>query len=204
MENAWIEVVKTVMPGKRLPTAGEVDLEAFGELFGRLQAFAKLFDGEIEVAPEVQAEAEAFVKHAKSRPQTRALKARQKVLAMDFKTRVAATNEAVPQLMAAAFASSHEDALKFQRGYQRGLTLGRDDLVSGVAFERHTRTFYVLALYWRSFSRCRSLAEIHRHLCKAVGEQKIGSFKTFENNVAKKIGLTVAPPGRPSKKKKSP
>ena len=52
-ENALAEVVKVVLPGKRLPTAGEWDLELVGELFGRLQAFVKLYGGEIPMGPEV-------------------------------------------------------------------------------------------------------------------------------------------------------
>ena len=41
VENAWFQVVKTVMPGKRLPTAGEMDLEALGEIFAGFKSSQK-------------------------------------------------------------------------------------------------------------------------------------------------------------------
>src|SRR5487761_2645716 len=68
-EKALAEAVKTVLPGKRLPTTGEWDMELVGELFGRLQAFIKLYDGEIPMGPGVQAEWDQVQKRAASLPQ---------------------------------------------------------------------------------------------------------------------------------------
>jgi len=59
----------------------------------------------------------------------------------------------------------------------------------------------VLGTQWRSFSKCRSVAEVHRKLCKDLGEKQVGSLKTFENRVAKKIGMKFGRAGRPPKLK---
>jgi hypothetical protein len=197
VERAWAEVLKVIMPSNRLPMSGEVDLEMLGELFGRMQALSKLYSGEIPLTPEVQTEWERCQQHLASQPQTPESKANGEVLARDFQTRVGAVQPSIPHLVNAALASSHEDSLKFQTGLLRGMNLSSDDLLSANVFERHTRTFYVLALMWRFWVTCKSLHEVHQHLCKSMGEKKIGGFKTFENRVAKKIGLKVRGRGRP-------
>jgi len=201
VEQAWAEVVKVLLPGNQLPTSGEWKMELLGELMGRLQAFGKLYAGEIPITPEVQAQFDRLEKFTSSQPPSPKRTARQKVLVRDLQARVAAVQEGIPNVMKAVMASSHEDSKEFQRGLQRGLNLSSDELVSLNVFERHTRTFFVLALFWRVWVTCKSLREVHGHLCKAVGEDKIGGFKNFEKNVARKIGLTIRGRGRPSGKK---
>ncbi len=56
VENAWAEVVKVIMPSRKLPMSGDWDLELMGELLGRLQAFSKLYTGEIPLRADVQSE----------------------------------------------------------------------------------------------------------------------------------------------------
>jgi hypothetical protein len=201
VENAFMEVAKVVLPGQRLLASGDCDLEPFGELLGRMQAFGKLYAGEIPMGPEVKQEYDRLLKKVAGQPQTPERIARAKRLVKDMKARTAATEDAIPQMMSAALASSHEDALKFQKGLMRGMSLAPDDLATGKVFQRHTRTFWTLAVMWPIFSKCRSVAEVHRILCKAVGEQKAGSLKTFENRVAKKIGMKFGRSGRPPKQK---
>ena len=196
VESAWAEVVKVLMPGNRLPTEGEWDLELLGELMGRLQAFGKLYSGEIPMSPEAKAEADRFEKFAASQPQSPERTAREKVLAKDFQTRVNAVQEGIPNLMAGAMASSHEDTLKFERGLQRGLNLSPDELVSANIFERHTRTYFVLALHWKTWMTCKSLRHVYDLLYQAVGEKNIGTFRTFEK-ACNKIGFKIRGRGRP-------
>jgi len=200
-EKSLAEVIKTVMPGNRLPTEGEWDLELVGELFGRLRAFGKLYGGEIPMGSEMQAESDRLEKLAASQPQSPERAAKEKALTQDLQNMVNATNQAIPQLMDSVLGSSHEDALKFQKGLLRGMSLAPDELTAGKTFQRHTKTFWLLGLLWRSFSKCRSVAEVHRILCQAVGEKQIGSLKTFENRVAKKIGMKFGRSGRPPKSK---
>ena len=83
----------------------------------------------------------------------------------------------------------------------RGMNLEPDELAGGKTFQRHTRTFWVLGTGWRLFAKCRSVGEVHRKLCAEIGEAKIGSLKTFENRVAKKIGMKFGRSGRPRKLK---
>lgn len=200
-ENALAEAVKITLPGKRLPTKGECDAEFIGELAGRQRAFAKLFSGEIPLSPQMQADIGKIEKQAASLPPTPERKARAKLVAKDFLNMVDANDQAIPQLMAAALASSHEDAVKFQRGLLRGMSLAAEELDAGKIKQRHTQTFWVLGLRWRKYYRCRSVAEVHRKLCAEFGEKKIGSLKTFESRVAKKIGMKFGRAGRPSKSK---
>ena len=114
---------------------------------------------------------------------------------------IGATNEAIPQLLKAVLSSSHKDALKFQKGLLRGMTVAPDELTTGKMFQRHTQTFLELGTQWRRFSKCRSVAEVHRILCNELGEKKIGTLKHFEERVAKKIGMKFGRSGRPSKSK---
>ena len=198
VENAWAEVVKVLLPGNRLPTVGEWDMELLGEFMGRLQAFGKLHVGEIPMGPKVQAENDRFQKFEASQPQSPERTAKEKVLARDLRARVAAVQESIPDVMKAAFGSSHADSEKYQRGLARGLKLSPDELITANVFERHTRTFWALANYWRVWVKCKSVREIYNHLCKAVGSKEIGSYKTFEIHVVKKIGLKVRGRGRPA------
>ena len=200
VENAFFEVAKVVMPSNKMPTDGELDLELIGELIGRIEVLGKLHGGQIPMGSEMKAEVDQIEKHAASLPKSKERTARGKMLKQDWQARVEATNQAIPNLIKAALDSSHEDALKFQKGLLRGMNLSPDELTAGQVLERHTRTFLVLAVQWRRFSKCRSLREIYGILCSEIGEDKIGSFKTFENRVAKKIGLKVRGRGRPSKK----
>ena len=80
------------------------------------------------------------------------------------------------------------------------MNLSPDDLVTANVFERHTRTYYALATYWPFWVKCKSIREVYEHLCRAAGQQKVGSFKTFEK-ICGKIGFSVRGRGRPSKKK---
>lgn len=200
VEKAWMEVLKVVMPSNPMPSSGKVDVELIGEYFGRLQAFAKLYSGEIPMESEVQAELERAEKVMASQPQSPDKKKRQKLAEKDLQVRMKAVQKGIPNLMDAVMASSHEDALKFQKGLLRGMTLKQEDLITANVFERHTQTLVVLATYWRSIINCKSLREVHGHLCKAFGEQKIGNFKTFEKLCAK-IGLSIRGRGRPAGKK---
>jgi hypothetical protein len=200
VEKALAEVAKVVMPGNRLPTTGEVDMELIGEFFGRLQAFGKVYDGEIPLGPEAQAEYDRLQKFLAKQPQSPERTAREKASVKDLQVRMGALEQSIPDLMNAVFGSSHEDALKFQKGLLRGMNLSPDELVTANVFERHTRTFWVLASHWRIWVTCKSVREVYNHLCKAVGEGKIGSFKTFEKLCAE-IGFKLRGRGRPPKPK---
>ena len=200
VEKAYAEVVKVVFPGNRIPNADVFDLEIIGEFFGRLQAFGKVYSGEIPLGPEALAECENAKKIMESKMRPPKIKAKVKSSLKDLQVRVGALQASIPGVMNAALESSHEDALKFQKGLLRGMILSQDELVSVNVFERHTRTYFVLAAYWQFWVKCRTLREVYNHLCKAAGEEKIGSFKTFEK-VCGKIGFSVGKRGRPSKKK---
>lgn len=197
VETALIEVAKTYMPGKWLPTEGELDMELLGECIGRMEVVGKLISGKIPMGSEMKEGMEELKKQAALLPESKERTAREKILKRDFQVRVNATNQFIPDFIKAALDSSHEDAVKFQEGLLRGMSVSADELTAGQIFERHTRTFLVLALGWRRFSKCRSIGEIHRILCKEIGVEKIGSLKTFENRVVKKIGLKVRKRGRP-------
>lgn len=151
------------------------------------------------MGPEVKGEWDRLQARAYALPETPELTIRKQALGIDLATKFAAVGESIPQMMEAALASSHEDALKFQKGLMRGMTLGPDDLITGRTFQRHTRTFWVIAVMWRTFSKCQSVAEVHRILCQAVGEDKVGDYKTFETRVVKVIGMKLSDSGRPKK-----
>ena len=153
------------------------------------------------MGPETKAEYDRLEKFAASQPPTPERSAKQKAMVQDLQTMIGATNDAIPQLLKSVLGSSHEDALKFQNGLLRGMNLAPDELTTGKTFQRHTRTFWVLGMGWRVFSKCRSVAEVHRMLCKSVGEQQIGSLKHFQDRIAKKIGMKFGRSGRPSKSK---
>jgi len=200
-EKALAEAVKIVLPGKSLPTEGEWDVELLGELVGRQHAFGKLYVGELPMSQEMQADYDKIKKHAASLPQTPERAAQDKLVAKDFQNLVNANDQAISQLMAAVLDSSHEDALKFQKGLMRGMNLIADELDAGKIKQRHTQTFWELGLNWRNYHQCRSVAEVHRKLCEKYGEDKIGSLKHFETRIAKKIGMKFGKSGRPSKLK---
>ena len=200
-ENALAEVAKVVFPSKTMPTEGEWDVEFLGELFGRQQAFARLYGGEIPMSPEMQADCAKLTQHAAAQPQTPERKARKKQIAKDFQNLANANQQVIPQLLAAVLESSHEDTLKFQKGLALGMKLVAEELDAGKIFQRYTRVFWVIGLQWQRFVKCQSVAEVHRILCAENGAAKIGSLKHFEERVAKKIGLSFGSPGRPAKAK---
>jgi hypothetical protein len=189
--NAWAECCKIVFPGG-LPSIDKWDGKFLGELLGRFYGLQSLYAGEIPLGPETQAEIEKMEAAAKNLPPVKNPKALEK----DLKTKFSAVHEAIPLATAAATSASYKDAMSFQKGLARGIEIKPDELATSRTFERHTRTYYVLALYWRFWVTCKSLREVHRHLCKAVGEQKIGSFKTFEK-VCKRIKFKLRGRGRP-------
>ena len=196
-ENALAEMTKVVLPGKRLPTQGECDAEFIGELIGRQNAFAKLMGGEIPMSAEMQADLENLKKRDEAQPKTPKIAARKKMLAKDFLNMIDANDQAIPALMAAMFASSHEDALKFQKGLLRGMNLVAEELDAGKIFQRHTRIFWVLGMQWQCFSKCNSVADVYYDLCEKIGFKEVGSLKTFEERIARKIGMKFRGRGRP-------
>ena len=189
--NAWIECCQIVIPGG-LPTAGNWDAKSLGTFLGRSYGLTNLYAGEVPLGPETQAEKEKIEAAAKKLPPLKNAKALEKHLMAKF----TAIHEAIPRATAAATSASYQDAMNFQKGLARGIEIKPDELATSRTFERHTRTYFVLALHWRTWMTCKSLREVHRHLCKAVGEPKIGSFKTFEK-LCKKIKFKLRGRGRP-------
>jgi hypothetical protein len=197
VENAWIEVTKCVMPGRRMPSGGELNMETLGGFFGRLQAFTKLYQGEIPVTPAVEEEAKQLVEEAARAPKPPGHKARLKKMTRDFSNRLDATEQKIPQIMAAVYASSHEDALIFQKAYLAGLNIQPHELETPVAFQRHTKIFGYLARHWKRFAKCQSVADVYYDLCETLGFKEVGSLKTFEERIARKIGMKFRGRGRP-------
>jgi hypothetical protein len=194
--NAWTECCKIVFPSG-LPPVEKWDAKFLGELLGRFKGLLHLLNGEVPLGAESQAELEKIKAAASKLPTLKNAKALKK----DIETKIKATFETIPLATAAATSASYHDTVNFQKGMARGLEIKPDELATSRTFQRHTRTFYVLALFWRFWVTCKSLREVHRHLCNAVGEKKVGSFKTFEKHVAKKIGLKLRGRGRPPGKK---
>ncbi len=190
--NAWVECIKIVFP-RGLPPAEKWDAEFLGEFLGRLYALEKLYGGEVPLGPETQAEMEKIEATVTSNPPLKNIKAIEK----DFSTKFQATKGAISMATSAVSSASYKDAISFQKGLARGMEIKPDELATSRTFQRHTRTFLTLAVHWRAFSKCRSVGEIHKILCKGIGENKIGTLKTFENRVVKKIGLKVRGRGRP-------
>ena len=201
VERALAEVIKTIMPGRKLTLAGEWDLELIGELLGRTQALGKLFAGEIPFGPEMKAGQEQVEKVAATLPKSPALTALTNGMLRDFQASLETAKDGIPSFMGAALDSSYEDALKYQKGLSQGMNLAPDKMTPEQTFQRHTQTFLLIVMQWRRFSKCRSVGEVHRILCKEHGKEKIGSLKTFENRVAKKIGMRFGRSGRPPKRK---
>ena len=189
--NAWVECCKVVFPGG-LPAADQWDAKAVGEIFGRLYGLQSVLAGEVPLGPETQAAKDKLKAAAKTKPPLKNAKA----LKTDVLTKLVATHAAIPLATALATSAAYSDALRFQKGLARGLEIKSDELAASRTFERHTRTYLALSLSWRACMNCRSLKHIHEQLCAAVGESRIGNFKTFEK-VCQKIGLSVRPRGRP-------
>jgi hypothetical protein len=190
--NAYVELAKACFPSGWLP-AEKWDAEFLGEFLGRYYSLEQLFAGEVPLGPETKGDVEKLEAMIAGQPVPKNLREIEK----DFETISTATSEAIPLATAMAAESSYSEALNFQKGLRRGIEIGPEELATSRGFRRHSRTFWVLALYWRHWAKCRSVREVYDHLCKAVGEQKIGSFKTFEIHVAKKIGLKFRGRGRP-------
>lgn len=190
--NALIECSKIVFPGG-LPPRKKWDAEFLGIFLGRINALGRLLGGEVPLGPETKADMEKITALVKNQPPPKNLKAMTKDVATCFDE----TRKAISIATAKASYLGYAEERDFHKGLQRGIQIGPDELATSGTFQRHTRTFWILALYWRWWVRCRSVREIYDHLCKAVGEEKIGSFKTFENHVAKKIGLKIRGRGRP-------
>lgn len=193
--NAWVECCKIVFPGG-LPLDNKWDAESVGILFGRLWGLKNLYAGQVPLGLETQGELAKLEAAARGKPPL----ANAAAIETDFLTKFKATDEAIPLAASAATSASYKDALSFQKGLARGMEIGPEELATSRTFERHTRTYFVLGLFWRFWSTRRSLTEVYEILCKAVGETRVGSFKTFEK-VCRKIGFSVRGRGRPRKSK---
>ena|ERR1700677_544630 len=191
--NAWDEIGNTVVPAGFQPTE-KWDADFLGNLLGRLHGIGMILSGEVPLGPETIAELDKLKQKATKRmsPTNR------KIVKKDFGTVMQAIQEAIPAATNAAMAAPYKERMAFQKALTKGMEIQPDDLATPRTFRRHTRTFWVLALYWRAWVKCRSVREIYEHLCKAMGEKKIGNYKTFEVHVVQKIGLKVrSGSGRP-------
>jgi len=189
--NAYVECLSVVFPSG-MPSPEKWDARFTGEFFGRCYAFEKLFSGEVALGPEITAELNEILARAKAAPKPQNLKLIEKDVAAKFE----ATRNVLPFASAAATACSYKDAIEFQSGLARGMNIEPEELASSRSLRRHTRTYWVLASMWRVWVKCKSLREVYGYLCQAVGEQRVGSFKTFEK-LCKKIGFKLRGRGRP-------
>ncbi|HUZ06704.1 MAG TPA: hypothetical protein VMV89_04380 [Candidatus Paceibacterota bacterium] len=189
--NALVECVSIVFPSG-LPSVDKYDGRFLGEFLGRLRGLESLFAGEVPLDPEAQAEKEKIEAIAKNKSSVKLPKGFEK----DVLTKFGATREAISLATMTAASASYKDAVGFHKGLARGIEIKPDELATSRTFKRHTRTYFILAQHWRFWVKCKSLREVYGHLCKAVGEQKIGSFKTFEK-VCKKINFKLRGRGRP-------
>jgi hypothetical protein len=180
--NAHLECAKIVFPSG-LPSAEKWNAEFLGEFLGRYEGLARLFAGEVPLGSETQSDVQKLEAMISGLPTPKNLKAIQK----DAETVFNVTQEMIPIATALAGNSSYNDTLYFQKGLLRGIEIKPEELATSRTFRRHTRKFWVLALFWRYWVKCKSVREVYDHLCKMVGEKKIGSFKTFETHVAKKL-----------------
>jgi hypothetical protein len=190
--NAYVELAKVCFPSGWLPVE-KWDAEFLGEFLGRYSSLARFFAGEVPLGPETQADMEKLQATIAAQPAAKNFKAVQK----DCETIFAAAEAMIPAATAMAGNATYSEARDFQKGLLRGMEIRPEELATSRAMRRHTRTFMLLAVFWRHWAKCRSVREVYDHLCKAVGEQKIGSFKTFETHVAKKIRLKFRGRGRP-------
>jgi hypothetical protein len=175
-----------------LPPVEKWDAKFLGEFLGRLYGLQNLYAGAVPLGPETQADKERLEAIAKNNPSVKIPKGFEK----DIMTVFQATKAAIPLATEGAASASYQDALNFQKGLARGIEIKPEELATSRTFERHTRTYYVLAVQWRYWSTCRSLRHVHEILCKSVGESRIGSFKTFEK-ICKKINFKIRGRGRP-------
>jgi hypothetical protein len=197
--NAYTECVKIIFPGG-LPPRERWNAEFAGCFLGRMHALERLFAGEVALGPETEADLERIKSVVEKQPPPKNFKTFWRKFERNMDTNFKATRETIPLATAIAGASTYADARDFQRGLMRGMDLKPDDLATSRTFQRNTRTYWVLALMWRTWMKCKSLREIHDYLCKGVGENRIGNFKTFEK-LCKKIGLRLRGRGRPPRKK---
>lgn len=197
--NAYVEGLKVIFPGG-LPPREKWDAEFVGSFLGRMNGLERLYAGEVPLGPETEADLEKVKSVAEKQPPPKNFQTFWTKFERNMKTHFKATREAIPVATAAAGASTYDDAVGFQKGLMRGMEIKPDDLATSHTFQANTRTYWVLALMWRTWVKCKSLREVHRHLCKAVGEQKIGNFKKFEK-LCRKIGFRIKGRGRPSGKK---
>lgn len=190
--NSYVECAKVVFP-HGWPPAEKWDTEFLGEFLGRYSSLARLFAGEIPLGPETRADVEKLKAMIAGRPAPKNFKA----VVKDCETIFDATENMIPVATAMAGDATYEEMIAFQRGLQRGLEIKPEEMATSRAIRRHTRTFLLLALFWKHWVKCRSVREIYEHLCKAIGEKTVGNFKTFEIHVVKKIGLKFRGRGRP-------
>jgi hypothetical protein len=190
--NAWDEIGNMIVPNGFLPIE-KWNAEFLGNILGRLHGVGMIMSGEIPLGPETAAELDKFLQRPAKKMWPKDLKNIQK----DFGTVMRANRKAITTATNAAMAAPYQERMAFQKALTKGMEIQPDDLATPRTFRRHTRTFWVLALYWRAWVKCRSVREVYQHLCNAVGENKIGSFKTFETHIAKKIGLKIRGRGRP-------
>ena len=189
---ALVESVGVAFPSG-LPSTGEGwDAKLLGEVLGRLHVVGDMVEGKIPLGPETEADMrKALVVAAKLPPPKNG-----EALEKEWVAKRKAFREAIPQATAAAMSASHADAVNFQKGLSRGLEIKPDEMSTASSFERHTRTYWTLAILWRTWVKCRSLRQVHEILCKARGESRIGNFKRFEK-ICKRIGFKLRGPGRP-------
>jgi hypothetical protein len=190
--NAWAQIGNTVVPGGFEPPE-KWDAAYLGNLLGRLHGLGMMFAGEVPMGPETTAELQKLPQNGANKLPANQLKKIEK----DLETALGAIQNAIPAATNAAMTVPHQERMAFQKALTKGMDIQPEALATSRTFRRHTRTFWVLALYWRYWVKCRSVHEVYRHLCNAIGEQKIGSFKTFETHVAKKIGMRFRGRGRP-------
>jgi hypothetical protein len=197
--NAYIEGLKVVFPCG-LPPREKWNAEFAGCFLGRMHALERLYAGEVPLGPETEADLERVKSVVEKQAPPKNFNAFWRKFERNMKAHFKATREVIPAATAIAGASTYADTRDFQKGLMRGMEIKPDDLATSRTFQANTRTYWVLALMWRTWVKCKSLREVHRHLCKAVGEQKIGNFKKFEK-LCGKIGFKLKGRGRPPVKK---
>jgi hypothetical protein len=189
--NALEQVSLVLVPGG-VSTRENWDAAFLGELLGRLHGLEMMLSGQVPLGPETTAELEMPLQRAVGKLKRGDVKKMEK----DFAAVVEATQNAIAAATTAAIRAPHHEKMAFHKALSKGMDIQPDDFATSRTLRRHTRTFLVLAIYWRNWVKCRSVREVYDHLCKSVGEHRIGSFKTFENHVVKKIGFKVRESGR--------
>jgi len=182
-----------------LPEPKKWDAYFFGLLLGRLRGLESYHAGEIGFDPETEAELENLLKRLEQDKNPQISQQRLKEILVDLETRYDATRNAITTATSKANEQPHQERADFHAGLAKGMDIKSEDLASSATLQRHTRTYFVLAKHWRWWVQCKSLREVHGYLCKAMGEQQVGDFKTFEK-VCKKIGFRLRGRGRPKGK----